>query len=511
MTALTEPRFFPLSKVVGRIDQLLRPAMEKTFWVKAELSSAMAKGDNFYCELVESQSSGHGANQMVAKVRCAIFGTEMRRIRAKFDEQGLELKLNDGTVVGMLCRVQFHPVYGLSLRGLDMDPSFALGELELRKKAIMENLVKLGLDRENKKRELCSLPVKIALITGEGTAAYYDFTKTLFASKFGFELHLAGATMQGEYTESSILKALSFLSSRQLDLVVICRGGGSKVDLSWLDSEPLARAVAEHPHPVWTGIGHDIDYGVLDLVSHESFKTPTAIAEALVARFEGMEQYIQQAQHNLKSVWEYRSKEQSEFLFQAQKGLGLGTRKLLDHHRAHVMRAMEGLNGRVQMRLKGLKQAWSQKKESLLERPKHRLRWESERCLRSEAQLERGARSMLDAEKRRLSDRQKRWRPESISKVLMPRRDDLERQTLRLLKGPIWSRLKSETEMNASKLKMLRTADPERNLKRGYAIVRNPKGRVLEKSESIQLGDRLELQLGRGRVKAKVDEVISED
>jgi exodeoxyribonuclease VII large subunit len=498
-------RFFPLSRIVERIDQLLRPAMEKTFWIRAELSSAKSKGQNFFCDLVETNDRG----QLLAQVRCTIWGTEMRRIRDKFEAQGLDLNLTDGTVVGILCRLQFHPVYGMALRGVDMDPAFALGELELKKRAMIERLTKEGLDLPNKKLIPPTLPVTIGLITGEGTAAFYDFTKTLFSSDYGFSIRLASATMQGENTERTILKALRALAKQKIDLVVISRGGGSKVDLSWLDNENIARAIADYPHPVWTGIGHEIDVSVLDLVSGQNFKTPTAVAEELISRYEGMDQFGKQARHNLKSAWDFRIRQESEFVEQAKKGMVLGTQKLMDRQRSALRQSMEGLNGRVQMRLSRVRQQWSQKQESLKERPKGVLRQQAQGLKSKESQLQRGVQQIIKRTQESLTERKARLKITTILSHLEQRRDQLSSQKVRLLRGPVWSRLSSEKDMNRSRLKMLRASDPERNLERGYAIVRKRGGKALKAIEEISIGDSVEVSLGKGKVRASVDEVIS--
>ena len=498
-------RFFPLSRIVERIDQLLRPAMEKTFWIRAELSSAKRKGENFFCDLVETNERG----QLLAQVRCTIWGTEMRRIREKFEDQGLDLNLSDGTVVGILCRLQFHPVYGMALRGIDMDPAFALGELELKKRAMIERLKADGSDLKNKTLTPPTLPVTIGLITGEGTAAFYDFTKTLFSSEYGFSIRLASATMQGENTERTILKALKVLAEQKCDLVVISRGGGSKVDLSWLDNESIARAIADHPHPVWTGIGHEIDVSVLDLVAAQSFKTPTAVAEELISRYEGMDQFVKQAQHNLKSAWDFRLRQEKEFVDQAKKGIVLGTQKLLERQRSSLREAMEGLNGKVQTRLSRVRQQWSQKRESLRERPKSILRQLSQGLENRQVQLQRASNQLILRGQQSLAERRARFKLTTVLSHLGQRATQLETQKVRLLRGPIWARLSSEKDMNASRLKMLRASDPKRNLERGYAIVRKKGGKALSAIEELKVGDIVEVSLGKGSVRASIDEVLS--
>ena len=147
--------------------------------------------------------------------------------------------------------------------------------------------------------------------SSEGSAAYEDFTNTL--KTLGLvEIIFVNGTMQGDQTEGSILNGLALLSQLNLDLVVICRGGGSKVDLFWLDNEAIAEAIADYPIQVWTGIGHEIDTSVLDHVSPKL--KPTAIAEELVSLYTGIQQWIEQSRHHLNSTWQHRLKEERQVL-----------------------------------------------------------------------------------------------------------------------------------------------------------------------------------------------------
>jgi len=121
-------RFFSLSDITNRIQQILQPHIGKNFWVKAEISSGRERGGSFYCDLVESDDSG----KFRAQMRCTIWNRDLKSIRKKFKEHDLDLVLDDGTAVGFQCSLQFHPQFGLSLKAVAADPSFALGELELK-------------------------------------------------------------------------------------------------------------------------------------------------------------------------------------------------------------------------------------------------------------------------------------------------------------------------------------------------------------------------------------------
>ncbi len=275
MTGINNTNYFNLSQITGRIQQILQPHIGKLFWVKAEISSGREKGGSFYCDLVESNGSG----KIIAQMRCTIWNRDLAKIRNRFKQHDLNLTLDDGTVVGLQCTLQFHPQFGLSLKAVDADPAFALGELELKKKEILDRLTKEGLLEPNKRQIVPMLPQIIGLVTSKGSAACNDILKTFNPSDYGFIVYLADATVQGARTENSMLTALAALEKLDIDLVIIARGGGSKTDLFYLDNEVVARRIAQFKYPVWTGIGHETDISVLDYVANQSFKTPTYSAQ----------------------------------------------------------------------------------------------------------------------------------------------------------------------------------------------------------------------------------------
>jgi exodeoxyribonuclease VII large subunit len=493
--------FFSLSRIIGRIEELLRPAMEKTFWLKAEVSSGRQKGQNFYCDLVETEESG----RVKAQVRCTIWGSELSRIKQRFRDQGLDLQLDDGTMVGMLCRVQFHPVYGLSLRGIDLDPALALGEMEIKKRAIIERLKAEGLDQLNKKKKLCLLPQRIGLITSDGSAAYYDFMQTLISTGYGFSIEVADANMQGERTEASVLRSLEALSKIDLDLVVICRGGGSKTDLFWLDNEPIARAIAHHPHPVWTGIGHEIDMSVLDLMAHQSFKTPTAIAEELAGAYDGMATRLEQARHQLQSSWNHRWRQDSSWLGNAQEGLQIGVRKLLTLQRSRLDHRMEGLRGRVQ---KGLEMGFRhivQAESKLLSKSLSYVKENRHQVKERSGRLGWSVKSRVDLEMNDQKTRRSRFKKNRLLLPLLHSRQDLERRRMRLTGVSVERQIEEANRKLLDAKKILRAHDPARTLDRGFAILESETGEPMNQEKEFSLGNRIRVRMKNRVLLAKIE------
>jgi len=344
---MNERAFFNLSAITGRIQQILQPYVGKLFWVKAEISSGRERGGSFYCDLVESSESG----EIIAQMRCTIWSRDLSSIRKKFKDHDLDLILDNGTVVGLQCTIQYNPRYGLSLKATDADPTFALGELELKKKEILDRLKKEGLLEPNKKLFVPTLPIRIGLVTSQNSAAANDFIKTLRQSMFGFRLYLADSVVQGNNTERSIIDALIALEKLDLELVVIIRGGGSKTELFSLDNEAIARKIAAYKYPVWTGIGHEIDISILDHVVNRSFKTPTAVAEEVVARFVEMKRHLQEAENRFRSSWSYRLDIETKFIQRSKNGLVNGTRKLIESKNANLKQRANLLSSMVFDRL----------------------------------------------------------------------------------------------------------------------------------------------------------------
>ena len=454
------PRFFSLSAVTRRLTELLEPALSAMFWVRAEISSGTERGGAFYCDLVESDAQG----RVRAQLRCTIWPLELSRMRAKFAAAGLALELADGSVVGLQCRVQFHARYGLSLSGIEMDPAVALGELELQRRRILEALTREGLLERNARLEPPLLPNRIALVTSAASAACGDFVETLTGSDFGFRIFLADVSVQGVEAEARILEALDRSARLEVDLVVIVRGGGTRTDLAWLDNEAIARRIAAMPLPVWTGIGHEADQSVLDAVAARAFKTPTGVAEELVARFSGVEALVRGAGRQLRSFWRMRQGHERQLLEHASTGLRQGTRKLLDVHTASLRADANQLRGRLAKRLSD-----------------------------QHARLA-GARSALQA------------RAEArVARLRLQLRDVLGR---RFRPSLVLQRFEREGRALAQALRALRAVDPAAALARGFSLVYNAEGELVRSVEDLVTGQSTLTRLSDGDVESVVKKIL---
>jgi exodeoxyribonuclease VII large subunit len=517
-----EKKFFPLSVITKRINELLEPAINKQFWVKAEIASGRERGGSFYCDLVETDA-GH---RLVAKIACTIWQRDLNSIRDHFKEKGMDLVLDNGTAVGFLCTLQFSSQYGISLRVIDADPSFAMGEMELKKRAIIEQLQKEGLFEPNKLRQVPLLPLSIGLVTSMGSAAYNDFIETLTMSGYGFKVHVADAMMQGDQTERSVLKALDVLCKLNVELIVVARGGGSKTDLYYLDNEAIARNIAACPVPVWSGIGHEIDTSVLDYVANKSFKTPTAVAEELVARFVQMRRQLDESANALKTVWAYRVKIDQDYLGRATTGIRQGSRKLLDVTASELREQANQLHMRVKQRISAEQVNIAGKREKLSSRPVALLQSCRERVNAKGQSLVSHVRYTLSSSVNTLTSLKSRFDRERFLRRVRIEKESISK-TGQQMKSRFLSSLRGNTikmsglkdrfrpekvsyminverKSLSDKMAILKAIDPQNALQRGFSLVYRQDGSLVKSIHDLNINDNIRTQLVDGSLTSNV-------
>lgn len=269
------------------LNALIRRSVQACFpdsyWVQAELSDVRANSSGHcYLEFVQKDPSG---NSLVAKARGIIWSGTYFRLKPYFESETGQAFVS-GIKVLVKVSVNFHELYGYSLTVLDIDPVYTLGDMARRRREILSRLQQEGVLTLNKELELPELMQRVAVISSPTAAGYGDFCNQLAHNDFGFVFYtrLFPAVMQGEKVERSVISALDriYREVDHWDVVVIIRGGGATSDLSGFDTYELAANCAQFPLPVITGIGHERDDTVIDMVAHTRVKTPTAAAEFLV-------------------------------------------------------------------------------------------------------------------------------------------------------------------------------------------------------------------------------------
>ena len=300
-----EKEALSLLELNTRIRGALSRAFPETCWVRAEMSDVRVNTSSGHCylEFVEKNAQ---TGQLVAKVRGSIWAKTFRMLKPYFEMETGQM-FASGLKVLVKVSVEFHELYGLSLTVLDIDPAYTLGDMVRKRMEIIRQLQEEGVFTLNKELPFPLLPRRIAIITSPTAAGYEDFMNQLTRNKGGYPFYtkLFPALMQGERTEASVIAALDRIYQHQdlFDVVVIIRGGGATSDLNSFDSYLLAANCAQFPLPIITGIGHERDDTVVDLVAHTRMKTPTAVAEFLISRMDSVVSDLQ-VERSLKGFWD---------------------------------------------------------------------------------------------------------------------------------------------------------------------------------------------------------------
>ena len=268
-------------------------ALPGMYWIVAEISEIKENyAGHCFIELVEKHPDEINIR---ARVRAVIWAKKYSFLKSFFENVTGE-SLKEGLKVLLKITVEYHEVYGLSLVINDIDPTFTIGEMAARRQQIIRRLELEGVFSMNKEIGFPILPKRIAVISSKNAAGYTDFVNHLVENSlnYTFQTVLFDASMQGTETENSIINALDRISEylELFDIVVIIRGGGAQTDLSWFDNYKIAYHITQFPLPVLTGIGHEKDVTVTDMVAYQYLKTPTAVADYIVNAMSETENYL---------------------------------------------------------------------------------------------------------------------------------------------------------------------------------------------------------------------------
>ena len=440
---------FSLSEVGKSIQKTLQDRYKGSYWIRAELNKLHYYGQSGHCfpELLEKEGE-----TVRAKMRAVLWKDDFTAIDAKFREV-LKEPLNDGIKIMFLGQILFDPVYGLSVRILDIDPSFTLGDLEEEKQKCIAALVKEGLFGKNRELSPPLLPQRIAVISAETSKGYADFKRILRDSEpnYGFFHMLFPALLQGDQAAGSILNQLSRIRKviHHFDLVAIIRGGGDDIGLSCYNNIHLSGAVADFPLPVFTGIGHATNETVTEMVANINAITPTKLAETLIASFRDFESTVRSMGEDINQLSRHQLVENRHYLFSTVNEL----RSCVNEHLA---RERSGL------REHGLR---------LKQESRYQIRHHKDHLIPGHIHsLQTGMKTLLDLQNQQITGK--------LNELLAGSRN-MVREIGRELKA-----LESSVEQ----------LHPDNVLKRGFSITRH-QGKILKSGEKIKVGDFLETTL----------------
>lgn len=325
------------------LQRMVRTTVEECFatplWVSAEISELKVnRSGHCYLNLVEKGNS-EGAPR--AEARAVIWRNNYTQIDSMFSEAtGSPLASGIGVLVRVV--VTYHEIYGFSLQIIDLDPNYTLGDVERRRRETIERLKEDGVWDMNRELSLPRPLLRIAVVSSATAAGYRDFMTEIGSSPFNFNVTLFEATMQGEGAEESVVNALSAIAEREsdFDIAVIIRGGGSTSDLALFDSYRIALYVTQMPMAVITGIGHDKDVSVVDMVAHYMCKTPTAVGAFLVDSATAELNTIYDLSNEFRQLSEQMLNNQSSYLAQRKLELcHLASQNISNH--SHNLSAIE--------------------------------------------------------------------------------------------------------------------------------------------------------------------------
>ena len=325
---------FELNRIVR---ETIECEMPDEYWVEAELSECRESRGHCYLELIEKDEQ---TATPIAKASAKCWASKWTIVRPYF-ERTTGQRLVAGMKVLLKVYPQFHEAFGFSWIVTDIDPTYTLGDMARKRQEIIRQLKEEGVFDLQKELILPLFCQRIAVISSETAAGYGDFCNQLSNNPYGFqfETHLFPAVMQGEGVEQSIINALEQIYNCQFDCVAIIRGGGATSDLSGFDTLALAEHVANFPIPIITGIGHDRDECILDMVSHTRVKTPTAAATLLIDHLKEVLDVINQSQDRLTQLFSVVKTRQEAKIDALQQRIPmlLERRLLAEHHRLQLM------------------------------------------------------------------------------------------------------------------------------------------------------------------------------
>ncbi len=465
------------------IDAALRRGFPREIWVRGEIQglARTRMRRHWYFELVEKDPR---SDQVLAKVSIALLQWNRSGVDRELKAApGFELE--DDLEVRIRCEVSYYAPFGkLQLVMKGIDPAFTLGQMAVNRDRILRQLGAEGLLDRNAARPLPLVPGRIGVVTSIGSAAYNDFVHEIERSGLGLRILACDARVQGAQTESTVISALRSLEARGCDLLVLIRGGGSRSDLAGFDSETIARAIASASVPVWTGIGHEIDHSVADVVAHRAFKTPTAVAAAIVECGEGFLSAVESRWGEIRALAQRRLVEDSSRLTRLATALSssaLGRTEMetmrLGHWASRLRREAAHANDRAVSRLQ--------------RRSREVVHLARVRLVGAEAQIR--SRALV------LS-------PARLVQLLSRREAQLQGWRLRLIRAAGRNLRLRQDRLDAVALRV-RAADPQLLLRRGYSLTYTREGTLVREVGRLRPGTELRTRLAAGEVLSRVESV----
>ena len=447
-----------LSELQLIIRDALYMSLPDSYWVIAEISELKENNaGHCYLELIEKNPDEKNVR---ARIRAIIWCKRFRFLKAFFESSTGE-SLREGIKILVKTQIEYHEIYGLSLIISDIDPAFTIGEMAVKRQLIIRKLEQEGVFSMNKEIAFPLVPQRIAVISSKNAAGYSDFMNHLNSNSFGYIFYtsLFETSLQGTETEPGTINALDRIAgnSSLFDVVVIIRGGGSQSDLSWFDNYNIAYHITQFPLPVITGIGHEKDLSITDMVANRSLKTPTAVADFLIDSVAATDNHI----------------------MELSTGIINSSRVILEKNRNRIETCAIKLFPLARIMLSNLKDRLSAEIIEIINTGKLLIVRAGVIPANLHSRLSASSRSYVPVK----------------GMILARNSQRLLASSSNLLK------------MNGTRLKglegTLQLLNPENILQRGYSIT-SLNGRIIKDSDQIGIDDLVETQLYKGKFKSKV-------
>jgi exodeoxyribonuclease VII large subunit len=476
---------------LSQLQRQVKSSLEDTFampvWVVAEISEmTVNRSGHCYLDLVETEP---GTDTVLARCRATIWSYTFRMLRPYF-ETTTGQTFSEGLKVLLQAKVEYHEVYGFSLNIRDIDPVYTLGDLARQRREIIRRLQEDGVLEMNKELELPLVPQKIAIISSPTAAGLQDFLDQLHNNphQFVFYTKLFPSVMQGAEAPRSIMNALELIYEFEdyFDAVVIIRGGGAQLDLACFDQYELAFHLAQFPLPVITGIGHDKDDTVVDLVAHTRMKTPTAVAEFLISGALRFSQNLGELEQQFTELVTDQLEYNKNRLNDAADQLNLLVNQLITDQQNRLNIS--------QIQLANFSQSFLKVQQTELRQLLVETKNKTSRFVTLQNHL-------LDNSGNKLNF--------GFRKQVLKNRN-LLKQFEQLIKIKAFEMVRSEKKNLMAIGEKLRLVDPQNILKRGYSLTMM-NGKIVKSVGHLAEGDLLQTRLSDGTVESKVKAIRNKE
>lgn len=341
MSLFEETHTFSVGEVGRMISEVLNVTFPTDLWVQGEVRSIRRPGSgHVYFDLVDA--SPDPGRPPDAKISVVLFKATKELVNSQIRQAGGGMRIDDGIEIRVRVRPDFYPPHGrLQLRMTGIDPTYTLGQLGAARDRLIQQLQAEALLDANGRLPFPVAPLRIGLVTAAGSAAHADFCEELRRSGYAFEVVFVATPVQGVGAAARVAGAIGVCAGHRVDVIAVVRGGGARTDLVAFDDGAVARAIATSPVPVVTGVGHEIDTSVADMVAHHASKTPTACAGLLIERVAAAERRAEDAWGGIAALAHSTTAHERRRIDSAAQAIGVSVRRNLREARHRTTAAAQ--------------------------------------------------------------------------------------------------------------------------------------------------------------------------